>query len=348
LLKALVSRRSASSGVSSVTERPRLLKLSAPALGAALVLMALPGSAFAQATRTWVSGVGDDVNPCSYTAPCKTFAGAISKTAVGGEIDAQTPGGYGALTITKAITLDGGGGQVASILVSGTNGITVNAGAGARVIIRNLRFNGIGLGLSGISVLSAASVDVENCDIFGFSASGINFAPAAANTRAIVNNTTIYANGGSGINAAPTGTGTDRVTITNSQIESNGGNGVVAAGSGSPVSLVSTANSTISDNGGAGILTNGSTGLNIITGNVISGNHFGLQLQTAGVGLLISLGDNSIFGNDTDLGPGTPTSAITHHSRDTSGSRLVRRAWATVLARSRAYRKHHHKRHVRH
>src|SRR5437660_838139 len=97
----------------------------------------------AQATRTWVSGVGDDANPCSRTAPCKTWAGAISKTAAGGEIDALDPGGFGALTITKAITLDGGGGQVASVLVSGTNGIVVQAGANDVVILRNLRINGI-------------------------------------------------------------------------------------------------------------------------------------------------------------------------------------------------------------
>src|SRR6516225_11452892 len=86
-------------------------------------------SASAQASRTWVSGVGDDVNPCSRTAPCKTFAGAISKTAPGGEIDALDPGGFGALTINKSITIDGGGGQVASVLASGTNGIVVAAGA---------------------------------------------------------------------------------------------------------------------------------------------------------------------------------------------------------------------------
>jgi hypothetical protein len=72
----------------------------------------------AQATRTWVSGVGDDANPCSRTAPCKTFAGAISKTAAGGEIDALDPAGYGAVTINKGITIDGGGGQVASVLTS--------------------------------------------------------------------------------------------------------------------------------------------------------------------------------------------------------------------------------------
>src|SRR5215469_11585901 len=98
---------------------------------------------YGQASRTWVSGVGDDANPCSRTAPCKTFAGAISKTAQGGEIDALDPGGFGALTITKAITIDGGGGQVASTLVAGTNGIVVQAGGSDVVIIRNIRINGI-------------------------------------------------------------------------------------------------------------------------------------------------------------------------------------------------------------
>src|SRR5437660_93101 len=97
----------------------------------------------AQATRTWVSGVGDDANPCSRTAPCKTFAGAISKTAAGGEIDALDPGGFGAVTITKSMTIDGGGGQVASVLVAGTNGIVVAAAASDIVILRNLRLDGL-------------------------------------------------------------------------------------------------------------------------------------------------------------------------------------------------------------
>ena len=107
-----------------------------------VLAVVLLGTAFmsAQASRTWVSGVGDDANPCSRTAPCKTFAGAISKTAAGGEIDALDPAGYGAVTITKAITIDGGGGQVASVLVSGTNGIVVQAGVSDTVILRNLSF----------------------------------------------------------------------------------------------------------------------------------------------------------------------------------------------------------------
>src|SRR5262249_52560355 len=102
---------------------------------------------YGQASRSWVSGVGDDANPCSRTAPCKTFAGAISKTAAGGEIDALDPGGFGALTITKAITIDGGGGQVASVLVAGTNGIVVQAGANDVITLRNLSIKGLGTGL---------------------------------------------------------------------------------------------------------------------------------------------------------------------------------------------------------
>src|SRR3954447_8138259 len=120
----------------------------------------------AQATRTWVSGVGDDANPCSRTAPCKTFAGAISKTAAGGEINALDPAGYGALTITKSITIDGGGGQVASVVVSGTNGINVAGGTAVLVILRNLRFNGLAKsGLTAIRYTSGSALVVDNCAI---------------------------------------------------------------------------------------------------------------------------------------------------------------------------------------
>src|SRR5450432_3310814 len=124
-----------------------LILVSALALiSANCVAMSTPANA--QATRTWVSGVGDDANPCSRTAPCKTFAGAISKTAAGGEIDALDPSGFGAVTITKAITIAGDG-TLASILVAGTNGIIVNAGVNDVVLLRNLSLIGIG-GTNGI------------------------------------------------------------------------------------------------------------------------------------------------------------------------------------------------------
>src|SRR5437867_9427866 len=113
------------------------------ALAIAIFTFAFASMAQAQATRTWVSGVGDDANPCSRTAPCKTFAGAISKTAAKGEINALDPGGFGGVTITKAITIDGGG-HIAGVLVSGTNGIVVNAGVNDVITLRGLDINGIG------------------------------------------------------------------------------------------------------------------------------------------------------------------------------------------------------------
>jgi hypothetical protein len=171
----------------------------------------------AQASRTWVSGVGDDANPCSRTAPCKTFAGAISKTAAGGEIDALDPAGYGAVTITKAITIDGGGGQVASVLVSGTNGIVVQAGPSDVVILRNLRINGIGTGINGIRFLAGKDLNVENCYIFGFTTNGVDIAlNQATAASAHIINTVIKNVGQVGIRATNATTPPVQVSVNNS------------------------------------------------------------------------------------------------------------------------------------
>jgi hypothetical protein len=137
-------------------------------------VLAFCAVAQAQATRTWVSGVGDDVNPCSRTAPCKTFAGAISKTFINGEINCLDPGGYGAVTITKSITIDCEDTQ-GSILASGTNGVNVNLGASnvndplRSVRLRGLSINGAGAsgavgtstGLTGVNVTNGNSVAVK-------------------------------------------------------------------------------------------------------------------------------------------------------------------------------------------
>ncbi len=123
--------------------------------------------AFAQATRTWVSGVGDDANPCSRTAPCKTFAGAISKTAPGGEIDALDPGGFGAVTITKSITISGAG-TLASILVSGTNAIIVSAGVNDVVTLQDLSLQGIGTGLIGVRMIAGKGLIMDNIRVMNF------------------------------------------------------------------------------------------------------------------------------------------------------------------------------------
>src|SRR6516165_8742666 len=148
-------------------------------LGGLLLIAFIPlNSAYAQATRTWVSGVGDDANPCSRTAPCKTFAGAISKTAAFGEINCLDPGGFGAVTITKSIIISCEAGT-AGILVSGTNGIVASVGASDIVYLRGLDFEGVTTGLAGISFTGSGVLHVERCLIRDFNAgaaAGINFA----------------------------------------------------------------------------------------------------------------------------------------------------------------------------
>ena len=143
----------------------------------ATFLLAFASIAQAQATRTWVSGVGDDVNPCSRTAPCKTYAGAISKTATNGEISTLDPGGFGAVTITKGMTIDGTTGQgFGSILAVGVTGVTVNDTTGVAVVtLRNLSINGASNGIgNGIRFLAGKALIVEDCDIFGFTGTGTN------------------------------------------------------------------------------------------------------------------------------------------------------------------------------
>jgi hypothetical protein len=192
-------------------------------VGFAISFCALTTAAQAQATRTWVSGVGDDANPCSRTAPCKTFAGAISKTTNCGEIDALDPGGFGALTITKSITIDGGGGQVASILVSGTNGFNIqNSDTTCRsVIIRNMRFIGLGQGLSGISVTSSAAgaVSFENDFVNGFTNACINLNASQPQLVSITGSVLEYCAGGGVVSTSPSAT--NRVDIVNTVITGN-------------------------------------------------------------------------------------------------------------------------------
>ena len=137
----------------------------------AVFTFALAAAAQAQ-TRTWVSGVGDDANPCSRTAPCRTFAGAISKTAPGGEIDALDAHGFGAVTITKAITIDGGG-FLAGISATASTGITVNAGAADTVVLRNITILGQDMNFSGIRYVGGGQLFMDNIEITRMGANGI-------------------------------------------------------------------------------------------------------------------------------------------------------------------------------
>jgi hypothetical protein len=172
------------------------------ALLSTLFVVAVSATSFvtpasAQATRTWVSGVGDDVNPCSRTAPCKTFAGAISKTAAKGAINVLDPGGFGAVTITKSITIRAEYVE-AGVLVSGTNGITVNTAATDTVVLEGLDIEGLTTSPNGVHIIGGGSVVIRRCSIHQFSGNAVNLV-GAVNAKVLVQDSVIANNGG-GVN----------------------------------------------------------------------------------------------------------------------------------------------------
>jgi hypothetical protein len=296
----------------------RLIHRAVPA--ALAIALAVPAYASAQATRTWVSGVGDDVNPCSRTAPCKTFAGAIGKTAARGEINVLDDGGFGGVTITKAITINGGG-HIGGVLVTGTNAIVVNAGAADRVALIGLDINGLEANsLYGIRILQAKSVRIENTRIFGFNRNAVDFEPANADARLSVVGSSIYRNGGNAVFVGPRG----KATITGSDLSDNGGCGVVAtafpadpalnyaencgvavgAAQVGPVSA-SVTHTSISETAGAGVEAIGDNAVARIASDDIFHNGVGLKVLMGG--MLLSFGNNHIGGNDVD---GNPTGRV--------------------------------------
>ena len=186
------------------------------AIACATILYANP--ARAQATRTWVSGVGDDANPCSRTAPCKTFAGAISKTAPGGEINVLDPGGFGAVTITKSISITSVGFE-AGVLVSGTNGIVIQVADTDKVLLEGLDIEGLGTGLNGVTILGGGKTTIRRCSIRNFTQNGINLA-GTAGARAVVEDTTILSNAG-GFNMQGAGGVVNTAFVENCVLDNN-------------------------------------------------------------------------------------------------------------------------------
>ena len=295
----------------------------------AMCFFAMTSLASAQATRTWVSGVGDDANPCSRTAPCKTWPGAISKTADCGEIDALDPGGFGTVTITKGIKLDGGGGeagQVASILAAGVPGITINNSSPNCQfdVIRNLDINGVQSGTVGINVVAGKNVSLEHVDIENFTQQCINFQPANS-MNLIMYSTNLENCAGGGIKSSTT-SGTNRINVEKSTIQRSGLG--VQATSNSDVNIH---NSMVSNNAGGGVEANGATSLISIDLSTVSNNQvFGVHATASGtmrvtntsiyfnngIGMSTDAGSTMLTGNNNWLGAnaggdGTKTGSVT-------------------------------------
>ncbi|MFL6209388.1 MAG: right-handed parallel beta-helix repeat-containing protein [Pyrinomonadaceae bacterium] len=279
------------------------LRYAIQALVLITVTLAFASLAQAQATRTWVSGVGDDVNPCSRTAPCKTFAGAISKTAIAGEIDCLDPGGFGAVTITKSITIDGGG-TFASVLASGTTGVnvtittTTTADPKQHVILRRLSINGTGTstcsgstcglptGIRAINFTAGKKLSVESCVIMGFVNEGIRASLTASGSNLFIKDTNIT-NCATGINLT-TSSGNLVAIMDNVKLEGMTNGLVMGANANGTLR-----NSSVMLNTGVGV-TMGSAANISIEHTVINHNGTGLQ---PGAGSQTDLSNTTIIGN---------------------------------------------------
>jgi len=297
-------------------------------LAIAIFMFAFASMAQAQATRTWVSGVGDDANPCSRTAPCKTFAGAISKTADCGEIDALDPGGFGAVTITKSITIDGTG-TLAGILASLTTGVIVNAPQDKVITLRGLSINGACNGIRGINFIAGKTLNVEDCVIFRFAnegilvndadgmslnvrnsvirnnaTDGVSLTAGAGNVKATFSNTSITGSGAHGLHVKSRAL----VTASNCNISNNAANGVfVDALTGGTAAHARLWNNQISFNGGNGVAAGlgGNAGSSVAEiGQDQIDNNTGNGVVVLTGGAVETFGNNSIRANGTDGCPG--------------------------------------------
>jgi hypothetical protein len=296
-------------------------------LALAIFTISCVSIAQAQASRTWVSGVGDDANPCSRTAPCKTFAGAISKTAACGEIDALDPGGFGSVTITKSITIDGSG-TFASILASLVNGITINAAATDVITIRGVSINGFCNGINGINILSAKTVNVEDCVIFRFNTGNGITANDANGVNLNVRNSVIRDNTLDGINTTSSAgfvnvsldnvrlsgnanglhaRSGSKVSARNSVFANNTANGIFVDAAAAQFAFVSVWSSQITTNGQNGLRAGnagnlGGSGAEVSQNQINRNTSNGVLVSTGGA--VNTFTNNGIFGNGTDGCPG--------------------------------------------
>ena len=304
-------------------------------LAIAIFTFAFASIAQAQATRTWVSGVGDDVNPCSRTAPCKTFAGAISKTAINGEIDCLDPGGFGAVTITKSITIDGTHGSgFGSVLASNTNGVIINAVTGnandplRTVRLRNLAVSGTGssgtigtrTGIRGIKVLSAAAVYIEGCYVTDFSDRGISDERSGSGTLYITD-TIVRNTGNSNIVVLPQASTTINAVLDNVHAEGSGVNSGIVFDASTGTIKATVRESYATGNAAAGLFVAGGSDV-MVEGCVFSHNATGIQANAPAV---VKLANTSITYNTANsiVGPTQVSSAGTNNIAGNGGGNVL-------------------------
>ncbi len=253
------------------------------ALVIAVLALCYAGVAQAQPiSETWVSGFGDDANPCTRTAPCQTYAGALALTAPGGMIHTLDPGEYGSVTINKAVTIDGRNG-LGRVQVAAMDGITVAAGVNDVVMLRGITLEGDRTG-NGIQFVSGALLEIDRCVISKFNR-GINFVPAVG-SHLMVNRVTTKENANAGVRVGTTVSGVALVTVARTVSERNEHGYEALAGA-----RLSIFDSVASRNSSHGVFALAGTADSVTSVNLeemaITGNPIGVHAQVTSTGSAI-------------------------------------------------------------
>jgi hypothetical protein len=302
---------------------------------ASLVLLLISSAAASAQTRTWVSAVGSDANPCSRLQPCLTFAGALAKTNAGGIINVVDNGGYGPVTINKSITIQSEGSFAGILLSAGSSGIIINAGDKDSVILRGLSIDGQGIGGDGIRFMNGLSLTVENCEINRVTEKGINFSPLGKSQLfvkdTVIRNNNFSAGAGILIQAGDNGFAEaaidhvriernavgieadnhSKVSISNSEISRNSGDGVrvFSTINTKENAVINLAGSMVTLNGDSGLKAEGAGSMLRVTYTSIFSNG-GTGINPISGGVINSFGTNSNAGNNPDGAPTPPALSL--------------------------------------
>ena len=290
-----------------------------------LFVFAVAVNASAQASRTWLSGLGDDANPCSFTAPCKTFNGAYNKTAVAGQISVMDAGAYGTLYITHSITVDGGGNFGSGLVAAGT-GIRVNFASndlyGNTVIIRGLSFDSTGDWGYGMWVTGTVPTNVHLEDVTFTRAGTAVQVDAAAGSSLRMNNVEASKPISYGFVMNPAAVGTPlKISLNNVRVSQAGQTGLLLSANTNGV----ISNSLFQNNKDGVVIASSSVHVSLVRSVLSSNVEDGLTHSVAGITTVLdgcSIMSNGLAGvsNSNSTVLGLLNNAIAYNGTDVTGN----------------------------
>jgi len=280
-----------------------MIKTSLLALTALAAVLVAQSSAQALVSRAWVSGHGADAAGCgSPASPCRSLQYVVSNIiAPKGEIDVLDPAGYGAVTITTAVSIVNDGVGTAGVQASSGNAITINVGASDAVVLRGLEVDGLGTGSIGIQFNSGAALTIANCIVQNFTSDGLQIRPSTGTMLLAVAQTTVANNGGQGLSIVPRGNASVRGTIAGSEALHNGEAGIFMSGDGTTglETFIEASDTNVSHNGADGIQGQGA-GVTFAITRMFGTNNFdgvGNYNSSTGVAKAYTFGDSRFIGN---------------------------------------------------